>query len=63
VAARVTSQDLWVLARVAHDYPSIHMNLDDFLKLTLAKCDALMQEKVVVKDSDEKESGESIFLS
>jgi hypothetical protein len=63
MAARVTSWDLWILARVAHDYPSIHMNSDDFLKLTLVKCDALFRVKVVVKDADEKESGEPIFLS
>jgi hypothetical protein len=63
VAARVTSRDLWILARVARDYSSIHMNPDDFLKLTLAKRDALFREKVVVKDADEKESGEPILLS
>jgi hypothetical protein len=63
VAARVTSRDLWILARVTCDYLSIHMNPDDFLKLTLAKRDALFQEKVVVKDANEKESGEPIFLS
>jgi hypothetical protein len=41
VVARVTSRDLWILARVACDLPSIYMNPDDFLKLTLAKRDAL----------------------
>jgi TolA-binding protein len=63
VAARVSSRDLWILARVARDYPSINMNPNDFLKLTLAKRDGLFREKVVVKDAEEKESGEPIFVS
>ena len=63
VAARVSSRDLWILARVVRDYPSIHMNPNEFLNLTLAKRDALFREKVAVKDAEEKESGETILVS
>jgi hypothetical protein len=63
VAARVSSRDLWILARVVRDYPSINMNPNEFLKLTFAKRDALFREKVAVKDAEEKESGETILVS
>lgn len=63
VAARVSSRDLWILARVVRDYPSINMNPNEFLNLTLAKRDALFREKVAVKDAEEKESGETILVS
>ena len=35
VAARVSSRDLWILARVVKDYPALNMSPDDFLNLTL----------------------------
>ena len=34
VAARLSSRDLWILARVVHDYPPLSMNPAEFLKLT-----------------------------
>lgn len=34
VAARLSSRDLWILARVVNDYPPLSMNPTEFLKLT-----------------------------
>lgn len=51
VAARTTSRDLWILARVLKDYPGIENTPPlDFLQLSEARRDALFREKVQIKD-------------
>jgi hypothetical protein len=55
VAARVTSRDLWILARVLKDYDGCSMGPNEFLLLTEAKRDALFRNKVIIKDVEEKE--------
>ena len=60
VAARLTSRDLWILAKVQNkDYPGIGMAPLDFLKLSGTRRDAVFREKVLVKDVEEKEDGGS----
>lgn len=60
VAARVTSRDLWILARVQKDYPGFSMSPSEFLKLTEAKRDALFREKVHIKDVEDKAGGSNV---
>ncbi|CAB9509276.1 expressed unknown protein [Seminavis robusta] len=55
VAARVSSRDLWILARVQADYPGFGMPPNDFLNLTEAKRDAHFKEKAAIKDVEDKE--------
>ena len=55
VAARVSSRDLWILARVVLAYPDSGLDVKEFLVLTDAKRDALFKDKVVIKDVEEKD--------
>jgi hypothetical protein len=57
VAARVSSRDLWILARVQKDYPNFPMPPTEFLKLTEAKRDTVFREKVQIKDVEDKGGG------
>jgi hypothetical protein len=58
VAARLSSRDLWILARVLKDYSPIPFSPNDFLQLSESKRDAVFREKVLVKDvEDAKEGG------
>ena len=51
VAARTTSRDLWILAKVLKEYPGIEkMPPLEFLQLSVARRDALFREKVHIKD-------------
>jgi hypothetical protein len=59
VAARLTSRDLWILARVLKDYPGVDMAPAEFLQLTDARRDAMFRANVMVKDVEEKEHGGS----
>ena len=59
VAARVTSRDLWILARVLKDYPGLNMPHNEFLQLSEAKRDSLFRERVLLKDVEEKDEGSS----
>ena len=34
MAAKTSSRDLWILARVVQDYPAFDMDASEFLKLT-----------------------------
>jgi len=63
VAARVTSRDLWILARVQADFPSFAMTPDEFLQLSGARRDAHFREKVAIKDVEEKGSGGTARVS
>ena len=61
VAARTTSRDLWILARVMKDYPGIdNMSPLEFLQLSETRRDSLFREKVQVKDVEEKD-GSNFF--
>ena len=55
VAARVSSRDLWILARVVVAYPDSGLDVKEFLALSDAKRDALFKDKVVIKDVEEKD--------
>ena len=57
VAARLTSRDLWILARVTNDYPSVSMPSVEFLQLSGARRDALFREKVLLQDVEDRDSG------
>ena len=59
VAARTTSRDLWILARVLKDYPGSDMTPLEFLNLSEARRDAMFREKVLVKDVEDKDHGGS----
>lgn len=57
VAARVSSRDLWILARVVKDFPGVALPPAEFLRLSDARRDQLFREKVLIKDVEDKESG------
>jgi hypothetical protein len=57
VAAKVSSRDLWILARVMQDYPGFPGSPADFLSLTDQKREALFKDKVLIKDVEEKDPG------
>jgi hypothetical protein len=50
VAARVSSRNLWILARVLKDYPGPNIPLLDFVRLPDAKREQVFKEKVTIKD-------------
>jgi hypothetical protein len=65
-AARLTSRDLWILAKVLKDYKSTSMhNLKsiEFLQLSDVRRDALFKEKVLLKDVEEKEDAASTLVA
>eukprot|EP00977_Amphora_coffeiformis_P001942 scaffold370_cov176-Amphora_coffeaeformis.AAC.19 len=57
VAARLSSRDLWILARVTNDYPAVSMPAVEFLQLSAVRRDALFREKVILQDVEDKDSG------
>lgn len=57
VAARLSSRDLWILARVTKDYPTVNIPAVEFLQLSVAKRDGLFRDKVFLRDVEDKESG------
>lgn len=59
VAARLTSRDLWILAKVLRDYPGANMSPVDFLQLSEARRDSLFKDRVAVRDVEEKNEGVS----
>lgn len=63
VAARTTSRDLWILARVLKDFPGMGMAPLDFLQLSEPRRDALFREKVPVKDVEEKDGSSSSLVA
>jgi hypothetical protein len=54
VAARVSSRDLWILARVVTAYPDSGLDIKEFLALTDAKREAFFRDKVAIHDVEEK---------
>lgn len=54
VAARVSSRDLWILARVVKDYPGPSVPPAEFLQLTDARRDQLFRDKVAIQDVEDK---------
>ncbi|CAJ1943052.1 unnamed protein product [Cylindrotheca closterium] len=63
VAARLSSRDLWILAKVLKDYSGFTMAPVEFVKLSGARRDAVFKEKVMVRDVEEKEDGGSTLVS
>jgi hypothetical protein len=58
VAARLSSRDLWILARVLKGYQGSPLSPNDFLQLSESKRDAVFRDKVLIKDvEDAKEGG------
>ncbi|GAX25972.1 hypothetical protein FisN_4Hh544 [Fistulifera solaris] len=62
VAARPTSRELWILAKVLRNYPGFPMSPDDFLSLSESKKDNLFREKVLIKDVEQKNDGSSVMV-
>lgn len=58
VAARLSSRDLWILARVTKDYPGVTLPAVQFLQLSVARRDALFKERVLLRDVEDKDSGQ-----
>lgn len=57
VAARVTSRDLWILARVMKDYPGTNLTPMEFLRLSDSRREQLFKEKVLIQDVEEHDGG------
>ena len=57
VAARVTSRDLWILARVVKDYPGTNLTPIEFLRLSDSRREQLFKEKVLIQDVEEHDGG------
>ena len=57
VAARVTSRDLWILARVVKDYPGTNLTPMEFLRLSDSRREQLFKEKVLIQDVEEHDGG------
>jgi hypothetical protein len=55
VAVRLSSRDLWILARVEKDYPSHKLSPIEFLKLSEARRDQLFRDKVLIRDVEDKD--------
>jgi len=61
VAARTTSRDLWILARVVKDYPTdITTAPIEFLQLSQARRDNLFKDKVIVQDVEDPKGGTAV---
>ena len=56
VAARLSSRDLWILARVCKDYPGFNIPPADFLRLSASRRDQLFRTSVMVKDVEDKDT-------
>jgi hypothetical protein len=54
VAARVSSRDLWILARVVKDYPGAPVPPAEFLQLSDSRRDQLFRDKVAIQDVEDK---------
>lgn len=63
VAARLSSRELWILAKVLKDYPGFDMPPVEFLKLSGARRDAVFRDKVMVRDVEEKDDGGSTLVA
>jgi hypothetical protein len=56
VAARLSSRDLWILARVTKSFPGVNLPVLEFLQLSKSRRDSLFREKVTVRDVEDKDS-------
>ena len=63
VAARLSSRDLWILARVLEDYKSFDVPPAKFLQLSGPRRDQLFREKVMIEDVEDKQDGTPVLLS
>ena len=57
VAARLSSRDLWILARITKDYAGVNVPAVEFLQLSVTRRDSLFREKVYLRDVEDKDSG------
>jgi SGF29 tudor-like domain len=57
VAARVSSRDLWILARVVKDYPGTNMTPVEFLRLSESRREQVFKDKVLIQDVEEHDGG------
>lgn len=55
VAARTTSRDLWILARVVNPYPESNMAPAEFVRLSATRRDQLFKDKVLIQDVEDHE--------
>jgi hypothetical protein len=55
VAARLTSRDLWILARVVKDYPASNLPYSEFLRLSDTRRENMFKSKVLVQDVESQE--------
>ena len=62
VAARLSSRDLWILAKVLKGYSGFKMSPNEFLKLSGARRDAVFRERVMVKDVEERDDSGSTLV-
>jgi len=63
-AARLTSRDLWILARVLQDYAgNDSMPPAEFLRLTTAQRLQLFKDKVAIKDVEEGNEGPGVLVA
>lgn len=53
VAARVTSRDLWILARVVKEYPALDVSPSELLSMSEARRELLFRDRVYVQDVEE----------
>jgi len=63
VAARLSSRELWILAKVLKDSPGFTMAPAEFLRLSGTRRDAVFKEKVMVRDVEEKDDGGSTLVA
>lgn len=62
VAARLTSRDLWILARVVKDYPASNLPYSEFLRLSDTRRENMFKSKVLVQDVEGQEEDTSAIV-
>lgn len=53
VAAKVSSQDIWILARVLKQWDAVKVPLRQMLEMSVAKRDALFRDRVFIQDNED----------
>ncbi|GKY99958.1 hypothetical protein MPSEU_000949400 [Mayamaea pseudoterrestris] len=60
VAARLSSRDLWILARVVHDYPTHTLSPSEFFQITEAKRSQHFRDKVILQDVEDTATNQAV---
>ena len=60
VAARLSSRDLWILARVEQNYATHQLSPMDFFQITEARRSQLFRDKVILKDVEDPGSNQAV---